>query len=175
MTSNDMAVPEKTQLPTTFLQRYGLLLTIALICVLIDQVTKRIVEANIDLYQTVPFLDPYLNWTRTQNFGASFGLFQNGGLFFIIVAFIVAGVILYYAPRLPVSDKLSRVALGLQLGGAVGNLIDRLRQGYVTDFIHFRIPQIGFDWPVSNFADIFIVSGVILLIIASFVNDGQKE
>lgn len=175
MTTNDMAATEKTQQPTTFLQRYGLLLSVALICVIIDQVTKRIVEANIDLYATVPFLDPYLNWTRTQNFGASFGLFQNGGLFFIIVAVIVAGVILYYVPKLPAHDWLSRVALGLQLGGAMGNLIDRLRQGYVTDFIHLRIPQIGFDWPVSNFADIFIVSGVILLIISSFVNDGKKD
>jgi signal peptidase II len=176
MTSNDMAVTEeKKQQPTTFFQRYGLLLSVALICVLIDQVTKRIVEANIELWSTVPFIDPYLNWTRTQNFGASFGLFQNGGLFFVFVAIIVAGVILYYAPRLPVNDKLSRVALGLQLGGAVGNVIDRLRQGYVTDFIHFRIPQIGFDWPVSNFADIFIVSGVILLIAASFLSDGKKD
>ena len=173
MTSEDMAVTEKQQ-PTTFVQRYGLLLSVALVCVIIDQVTKRIVEANIGLYVTAPFLDPYLNWTRTQNFGASFGLFQSGGLFFIIVAVIVSGVILYYAPRLPAGDWLSRVALGLQLGGALGNMIDRLRQGYVTDFIHFRIPQIGFDWPVSNFADIFIVSGVILLIISSVMNDGKK-
>lgn len=175
MTSNDMAVTEKKEQPTTFMQRYGLLLFVAFICVIIDQVTKRIVEANIDLYTTLPFLDPYLNWTRTQNFGAAFSLFQNGGLFFIIVAVIVSGVILYYAPRLPANDWLSRVALGLQLGGALGNLIDRLRQGYVTDFIHFRIPQIGFDWPVSNFADIFIVSGVILLIVSSFINDGSKS
>ena len=175
MTSNDMAVTENKEQPTTFMQRYGLLLMVAFICVIIDQVTKRIVEANIDLYTTLPFIDPYLNWTRTQNFGAAFSLFQNGGLFFIIVAVIVAGVILYYAPRLPASDWLSRVALGLQLGGALGNVIDRLRQGYVTDFIHFRIPQIGFDWPVSNFADICIVSGVILLIISSFINDGDKS
>lgn len=175
MASNDTLITEKQAQPTTFVQRYGLLLTIALVCVIIDQVTKRLVEANIELYQTVPFIDPYLNWTRTQNLGAAFSLFQNGGLFFVIVALIVTGVILYYAPRLPASDKLSRVAMGLQLGGAMGNLIDRLRQGYVTDFIHFRIPQIGFDWPVSNFADIFIVSGVIVLIIASFMNDERKD
>lgn len=174
MTTNETLATEKEKQPTTFLQRYGLLLTVALICVAIDQLSKRLVEANIDLYNTVPFLDPYLNWTRTQNFGASFGLFQNGGWFFIIVAIIVAGVILYYAPRLPANDYLSRVALGLQLGGAMGNLIDRLRQGYVTDFIHFRIPQIGFDWPVSNIADICIVSGVILLIISSYINDGKQ-
>lgn len=175
MASNDTVITEQKEQPTTFVQRYGLLLAIALACVTIDQVTKRIVEANIELYQTVPFIDPYLNWTRTQNFGAAFSLFQNGGLFFIIVALIVTGVILYYAPKLPVSDKLSRVAMGLQLGGAMGNLIDRLRQGYVTDFIHLRIPQIGFDWPVSNFADIFIVSGVILLIVTSFISDGKKD
>jgi signal peptidase II len=156
---------------TTFSQRYGLLLIVALIAVLVDQLTKAIVIANVPLYATVPFIDPYLNWTRTQNTGAAFSLFENGGMFFIIVAVIVSAVILYYAPRLPVEDRLSRVALGLQLGGAMGNLIDRLRFGPVTDFIHFRIPQIGLDWPVSNIADICIVSGVILLIVASFLGD----
>lgn len=160
---------------TTFAQRYGLLLAVAAVCVLIDQLTKAIVIANIPLYETVKFIDPYLNWTHTQNTGAAFSLFQNGGMFFIIVAIIVTGVILYYAPRLPVEDKLSRVALGLQLGGALGNLIDRLRFGPVTDFIHFRIPQIGLDWPVSNFADICIVSGVILLIYASFRGEHQQQ
>jgi signal peptidase II len=171
MNGNATVTDEHPTAKTTFSQRYGLLLIVALIAVLVDQLTKAIVIANIPLYATVPFIDPYLNWTRTQNTGAAFSLFENGGMFFIIVAVIVTAVILYYAPRLPVEDRLSRVALGLQLGGAMGNLIDRLRFGPVTDFIHFRIPQIGLDWPVSNIADICIVSGVILLIVASFLGD----
>jgi signal peptidase II len=69
------------------------------------------------------------------------------------------------------SDRLSRIALGLQLGGALGNLLDRLRQGYVTDFIHFQIPEIGFDWPVFNIADSAIVVGVIALIVISLLRE----
>ncbi|MCS6848045.1 MAG: signal peptidase II [Anaerolineae bacterium] len=156
---------------TTFFQRYGLLLLVAGITLLADIITKRIVEAQIPLYTSIPFIGPYLSWTHTQNTGAAFSLFQNGGVFFIVVAIVVSAVILYYAPRLPAGDWLSRVALGLQLGGAVGNLLDRLRQGYVTDFIHFQIPEIGFDWPVFNIADSAIVVGVILLIAASLLRD----
>ncbi|BCX03957.1 MAG: lipoprotein signal peptidase [Candidatus Roseilinea sp.] len=155
----------------SFFQRYGLLLLVAGITLIADIITKRIVEAQIPLYTSIPVIGPYLSWTHTQNTGAAFSLFQNGGVFFIVVALVVSAVILYYAPRLPAGDWLSRVALGLQLGGAAGNLLDRLRQGYVTDFIHFQIPEIGFDWPVFNIADSAIVVGVILLIVASLIRD----
>ncbi len=157
----------------SFFQRYGLLLIVAGIALAADIITKRIVEAQIPLYTSIPVISPYLSWTHTQNTGAAFSLFQNGGVFFIVVALVVSAVILYYTPRLPAGDWLSRVALGLQLGGAIGNLLDRLRQGYVTDFIHFQIPEIGFDWPVFNIADSAIVVGVILLIAASLLRDNK--
>ncbi|MCS7054708.1 MAG: signal peptidase II [Thermoflexales bacterium] len=156
------------------LRRYWLLLLAASIALILDIVTKRIVEAQIPLYTSIPVIGPYLSWTHTQNTGAAFSLFPNGGVFFIIVALVVSAVILYYAPRLPAGDWLSRVALGMQLGGAIGNLLDRLRQGYVTDFIHFQIPEIGFDWPVFNIADSAIVVGVILLIAASLLRDHKS-
>lgn len=152
----------------------ALLFVVALVALATDQVSKLLVQANIPLGVTVPiapFLTPYLTFTNVQNTGAAFSLFQNANWFFIIVAIIVAGAIVYYTPRLPPGDRLSRAALGLQLGGAVGNLIDRLRHGYVTDFIHLQIPEIGFDWPVSNIADICIVSGVILLIVWSVLQE----
>jgi signal peptidase II len=171
MNENATAGADQSTANASFFQRYGLLLIVAAAAFAADQISKAIVRSNIPLYETVAFLDPYLNWTHTQNTGASFGLFQNGGMFFIIVFLVVAAVILYYAPRLPIDDHLSRVALGLQLGGALGNFVDRVRFGPVTDFIHFRIPQIGLDWPVSNIADICIVAGVILLIFASFRRD----
>ncbi len=156
-----------------FFQRYGVLLLVASIALAADIITKRIVEAQIPLYTSIPVIGFYLSWTHTQNTGAAFSLFQNGGVFFIVVALVVSAVILYYAPRLPAGDWLARVALGLQLGGAIGNLLDRLRQGYVTDFIHFQIPEIGFDWPVFNIADSAIVVGVILLIAASLLRDNK--
>ena len=93
-----------------------------------------------------------------------------------MVGGIVSVLILYYGPRLPVKDWLSRVALGLQLGGAIGNLIDRFRIGVVTDFIHFQVPEINFDFPVFNVADSCIVVGVIILIVSSlFHRDSTRE
>jgi signal peptidase II len=63
----------------------------------------------------------------------------------------------------------------LQLAGALGNLIDRLRQGFATDFIHLQIPQINFDWPVSNVADICIVTGVIVLIVNTLLQERREK
>jgi signal peptidase II len=157
------------------LQRYAILAITASLILIADIVTKRIVEAQIPLYTSIPVIGPYLSWTHTQNTGAAFSLFQNGGAFFIVIAIVVSAVIVYYAPRLPAGDWLSRVALGLQLGGALGNLLDRLRQGYVTDFIHFQIPEIGFDWPVFNIADSAIVFGVTALIVISLFRDRRPS
>jgi signal peptidase II len=160
------------------LGEYLLPLIVAAIALAIDQITKRWVEATIPVGFTiapVQFISPYLTLTNVQNSGAAFSIFQNGRVFFIIVAFIVSILIIYYAPRLPAGDWVSRLALGLQLAGALGNLIDRLRQGFATDFIHLQIPQIGFDWPVSNIADICIVSGVIILIVTTFLQERREK
>ncbi|MCL5996705.1 MAG: signal peptidase II [Chloroflexi bacterium] len=165
-----MDAPHKTITPKPSLGEHLLMIAVAIVMLVVDQVTKRLIESSIPFGFTVApvaAISPYLTLTHTQNTGAAFSLLQNGGLFFIIVAVVVSGIIIYYAPRLPAGDWISRLALGLQLSGAIGNLVDRLRQGYVTDFIHFQIPQIGFDWPVFNVADSCIVVGVIILIVAS--------
>ena len=93
--------------------------------------------------------------TYVTNSGVAFGLFKEAGTFFIFLAGIVIAAILYSLRRLPAQQRLVRIALGLALGGAVGNLIDRLRLGYVIDFIDFRF------WPVFNVADSAIVAGVL--------------
>lgn len=150
------------------------LVIVGLLMTTIDQITKRWVEANIPLGFTiapVEAVSPYLTLTHTQNTGAAFSIFPDGNIVFIIIAVIVSAVIIYYAPRLPRGDWLSRVALGLQLAGALGNLIDRVRQGYVTDMIHFQIPEIGFDWPVLNIADASIFVGVVTLIAVTLWRD----
>lgn len=149
------------------IRRMQLLLIVAGAAIGIDQISKWAVEASMELYESIPIVGHWFGLTRTMNTGAAFSMLQNGGVIFIVIAAVVTAVILYYGPRLPEHDRASRVALGLQLGGALGNVIDRLRQGYVTDFLHLKIPEIGFDWPVSNIADICIVSGVILLIVLS--------
>ncbi|MGC8877686.1 MAG: signal peptidase II [Anaerolineae bacterium] len=96
--------------------------------------------------------------THTTNSGAAFGLFPNQGSLFILIAIIVVIAIVIYYRHLPAEDWLIRISLGLQLGGAIGNLIDRLRFGYVVDFI-----DISF-WPIFNLADASITIGVLLII-----------
>ncbi len=95
--------------------------------------------------------------THTKNSGAAFGIFQTGGWFFVIVAIVVSLGILWYYPRLPREKWWLFLSLGLQLGGALGNLTDRLRIGHVTDFVH-----IG-SFAIFNVADSAIVVGVLLL------------
>lgn len=174
--AHDPAAPAQS---AGFFQRIRLLLVVAAVAVVLDQISKRLIEARVELGQTVDiagFLSPYLTFTHTNNSGAAFSILQQGGAIFFVVGGIVTLLILYYAPRLPPKDWLSRVALGMQLGGAMGNLIDRSRIGVVTDFIHFQIPQINFDWPVFNIADSCIVVGVIILFVSSLLqgNEGMQ-
>ena len=176
-TTSDIAVGSSTARSAGFFQRIWLLLLVAFVAVIVDQITKRLVETRIALGQSVDIaaaLSPYLSFTHTKNPGAAFSMLQEGGAIFFVVGAIVTLLILYYAPRLPLSDWLSRLALGLQLGGAIGNLVDRTRIGVVTDFIHFQIPQWNFDWPVFNVADSCIVMGVIILIVSSLLRGEGK-
>lgn len=140
-----------------------LLFLVAATAVLLDQLSKALVEASIPLntmWAPFPSLAHFFRITHVSNTGAAFGLFPAGGLLFAGIAAIVAGVIILYNFTLPAGQFAMRLALGLQLGGALGNLIDRLRQGYVTDYLDFG------PWPVFNLADTAIVVGVCLLALA---------
>jgi signal peptidase II len=142
-------------------QRSRLILVASLVLML-DQLSKYAVEAAVPLYQSwapIPALEPVLRITHATNTGAAFGMFPDGNLIFAIAAVIIGLAILYYNYILPGGIWLLRLALGLQLGGALGNLLDRLRQGHVTDFI-----DMGSLWPfIFNVADFAIVAGVVLL------------
>lgn len=138
----------------------ALLFVVAFVVWALDQATKAVVVRNL-MYgeEWTPF--PDLQWlfafTHTTNTGAAFGLFPDASLFFVVMAFIVIGAIIFFYDRLPTQHLLVRMALGFQLGGAVGNLTDRLTRGAVTDWIHFKF------WPVFNVADSAIVVGVLIL------------
>jgi signal peptidase II len=137
-----------------------LLLLVAATVIVGDQLSKLLVEQQLPLNASwAPFPDyaHLFRITHVSNTGAALGLFPGGSLLFAVVAAAVALLILYYNFRLPAGHHLLRPALGLQLGGALGNLIDRLRIGHVTDFLDFG------PWPVFNFADAAIVAGVVLL------------
>ncbi|MFC2005371.1 signal peptidase II [Chloroflexota bacterium] len=125
-----------------------------------DQLSKTWIRSNLDLGESLPDTG-LLRLTRVHNTGAAFGLFQDQAFSLTIVALVGIIVlllfVLFFYRRFPLQDnRLCKPALGLVLGGTVGNLIDRLHLGYVTDFIDFGI------WPAFNIADSAITVGIIL-------------
>jgi len=140
--------------------RWLILPILALLILGIDQAAKHLVVQRIPPYQAwmpAPALARFFNLTFITNTGAAFGLFQDRSLVFVIVAVVISIGIVLYLRRIPHEEWLIRVSLAMQLGGALGNLVDRVRLGYVVDFMDFHM------WPVFNFADTFIVVGVGLL------------
>lgn len=150
------------------LKKYWLLISITALIILVDQVSKAIIRVNIPFggrWMPWDWLAPYFRFVHWENTGAAFGLFQGGGVVFGILAVIVSIFIVAYYPHVPEEEALMRVALAMQLGGALGNLIDRIVFGPVTDFISVM----GF--PVFNIADSSITIGVALLILALWLNE----
>jgi len=130
---------------------------VALIVVALDQVSKFFIRANMNLGQSIPE-EGFFRITYGTNTGGVFGLFANQTFLITLTAIVGVAAILVYS-RYPLFNRvLVRIALGLLLGGAVGNLIDRIRLGEVVDFI-----DVG-AWPVFNLADSAVVIGVILII-----------
>jgi signal peptidase II len=142
-----------------------LFLGLAVLVVLLDQTTKRLAEERLEKAGQrsvpLPIVGDYLRFTYVENRGAAFGLLQDQTAFFVFVGVLVVGVIAASYRYLPRSGFRLHLALGLQLGGAVGNLVDRVRQGYVVDFVDFGYHSNW--WPVFNVADSAIVIGVALL------------
>ncbi|MEM7538054.1 MAG: signal peptidase II [Chloroflexota bacterium] len=140
-------------------------LLVAAVVIGLDQWTKIWVRATIpkgvyNFMTPIPQLGEYFVFEHVDNYGAAFGILQNQGNLFVAIAAVVVVAILVYVRYLPMDQRLVRFLLGLQLGGAVGNVIDRLYQGFVTDFIKMGIPGVYY-WPNYNIADSAIVSGVI--------------
>ena len=151
---------------------YGKLIAIAGLIVILDQWTKTLVRQSLSVGETwmpVEWLEPYVRVVNWHNTGAAFGIFQKGGLIFTILAIVVTIFILYYFPQVPRKDWPLRVAMGMQLGGALGNLTDRLRFGAVTDFI-----SVG-KVPVFNVADSSISVGVAVLILGVWISERKAK
>lgn len=142
------------------------------IIVALDQWTKVLVRTRLPFGGTwVPWdwMTPYARIIHWYNTGAAFGLFQRGNVVFTVLAFFVIAAILYYYPRLPAGDWTLHLALDLQMGGAIGNLIDRLTSGQVTDFI-----SVG-TFPVFNIADGCISTGVGVLLLGAWLNERAEK
>lgn len=139
---------------------------LGLLIVILDQITKYAVAARIPLHTTIPVVPGFFDLTHVRNAGAAFGILGAGeapwrGLFLTLVALAVFLGVLVYALRTPPACTGLQIALSLILGGAVGNLIDRLRFQSVTDFLRFYIGT--HEWPSFNVADSAITVGVLLL------------
>lgn len=140
-----------------------------LVVVLLDQLIKLWVISNMAGRPPVVLIEGFLRLRYTRNTGAAFGIFQGGSALLSVAAVVIVGVILFSASRMDGANRWSILALGLIVGGALGNLVDRLRLGSVTDFIEVYGPSIRlgdsiYTFPVFNTADSAITEGVILLI-----------
>ena len=145
-------------------RNYWGIFTIAGVIIVLDQWTKWLVRTNIPAGQSwlpdsLLWLSPYARIVHWYNKGAAFGIFQEGSMVFTVLAFIVSAAILYYYPQVSSQDWPLRLAMSMQLGGAIGNLIDRLTIGHVTDFI-----SVG-TFPVFNIADSSISVGCVVLLL----------
>jgi signal peptidase II len=136
--------------------------------VLLDQVTKYLVVRHLDLHESVPVIPGFLDFTHVRNTGAAFGLlnaveFPGKPVVIALVALVALVVMAAYAAQLPAAHRLARTGLALVLGGAAGNLIDRIRQGYVVDYVdaYWR----GWHFWAFNVADAAITIGVILIVL----------
>jgi len=123
-----------------------------------DQISKYIVRLKMNPHESLPVIKGIFHITYVQNTGAAFSILRGKTYFFIMVSIVIILAVIIFLRKVPPEKKLLRIAMALVLGGAAGNnLIDRLRFGYVVDFLDFRI------WPVFNIADSAIVVGVIIL------------
>lgn len=154
------------------IRSYLVLVLISGAIVALDQWTKYLVRSSLEVGESwLPFPDltQFLRVVHWHNTGAAFGILPQASLVFTIVAVVVAVVIVIYWPRVPSEQWALRLALAMQLGGAIGNLASRLTQGVVTDFI-----AVG-NFPVFNVADSSISVGVAVLIIATWLDERKHR
>jgi signal peptidase II len=157
---------------SVLLRKWSPLVILTGLILLIDQLTKAWVIENMVMRETRPLVDwllPYVQLTRSYNTGIAFGLGSGGsGVFLVLSMLIIAGLLVFYWMSPPRAD-VQHIALGLVIGGALGNVIDRIQHGHVVDFVHIVIPELVSN--VSNIADHMIVIGVIVLVIDSFLEE----
>lgn len=128
---------------------------------LLDQISKALIRAHMDAHAMIPVLGDLLRFRYVQNAGAAFGLFQGSRIFFIIISLVSIAVVLYLIISGRYLFRGSRIAFGMILGGALGNLIDRIWMCEVVDFIDMGIGV--HRWPTYNVADIGLTLGVLYL------------
>lgn len=154
------------------LKSYSVLIPTAGVLIALDQWTKAIVRQNLDLgemWMPLEWLSPYVRIVHWYNTGVAFGMFQDKNLLFSILALGISVFLIIFYPKLTEDDWFLRIALGMQLGGSLGNLIDRITIGHVTDFISMG------NFPVFNIADASISVGVAVMILGLWVEEKKEK
>ena len=157
-------------------KRYLLLIAIAGLVLVLDQLTKIYIVSRFSLYESVSIIEDFFHITYIRNPGAAFGIFAGSAAafripFFLTISFVaIVGMLFFYKT---VTENLLRIALSLILGGALGNMIDRARLGEVIDFID--VHWYSNHWPAFNVADSAITVGVGLMIIDMFLKEKMKK
>jgi signal peptidase II len=143
---------------------------LALIIVIVDQGLKWLVRTHLAVGHLIPVLPPVLDLYHIQNPGGAFGILQHFRVLFVLVALLVIAVVIYvdykYRPSL-----WTKVGMGLLLGGAIGNFLDRIITGTVTDYMYLAF----IHFPIFNLADMSIDAGVIILLIRSIQSDKRNQ
>jgi len=151
----------------------AVLLLTALTLLVADQLSKALVVANLAVGERVGVLGDLVQIWHAQNRGAAFSLFQGGGIFFLVVSVASVAMVAYFHRSLLARPVWVHLVLGIVLGGTLGNFIDRLRQGYVTDWL-----SVGFGdtrFPTFNVADSSITAGIGLLVLYLFLSSPERE
>ena len=140
-------------------KKYAIIFSTALMVFILDHLTKFLVKQNLQFGQSTPIIENVFHLTYITNTGSAFGLFKGFNLFFILFSIAVIAIVIYHTTKIKKDEITLQLAVGLLLGGTIGNLMDRIFHGSVVDFIDFRI------WPVFNMADSAVTISVILLAI----------
>lgn len=150
-------------------------LWLSLAIIIADQISKTLMVNWLDLYERVAIL-PFFNLTLAHNTGAAFSFLAGAGgwqrWFFVLLAVVISAVLVIWMKRLAATARLEAISLALIIGGAIGNVIDRLIYGYVIDFLDVYVGT--YHWPAFNIADSAICIGAVLLIIDSFRKPAAK-
>jgi signal peptidase II len=151
-------------------------LRLSALILFLDQATKIVAEYSLELYQRVEVL-PFMNLTLMQNHGAAFSFLADQGgwqrWFFVVLTLVIVVFLLRWLRALQCDEQGLAIALSLIIGGAIGNLIDRVQYGYVVDFLDFH--ALGWHWPAFNIADSAIFVGAAILVWDALFGNSERE
>ncbi len=142
-------------------------LILTLLIILLDQTTKTLIKFSVSPFETIRIL-PFFNIVYVENIGSAFGMFKSMGSLFFIIFSLLAIVFITY---LLIKEVFNRFIYAIILGGAIGNLIDRVIYGYVIDFLDFYVGS--FHWPAFNIADSALTIGIFLLLYKTFLSKNK--